>query len=493
MNVIIFCIQVMEVLKESVEPTIMNAVLKWNLPHEYSVIDSTPNSFHSMYVGNSYTAYAFLRKTCSQRINGKSLTSSAIISGIIGEDVVQFVVSPAIHFLPLDLSSAYILTLTAIWSRLLDLEQVATCSKVKEEEPEENNPISRNGYASSEYTRSIHKQLVEISLLSNIPTPLTYLTNESESRCKRIIQVLPYGKNFCDTQKSITVSSYHKDRHRRRNHRHHLRRCHFVSSGHASISLTSIARQTLSNFSSRLKSMVGLFLPDQNSVVAGDVQMLEDEVEYQEKKGSQLQLDDAHNIIYPSFYYNIPVSSKMPSHSEKSKEMTLLKNEVESSKQSESLNPLLWSSGGNVVTEHSSDEEVEVNISDNESDSSVDPEWDDLKPPSDLLPLIHMQLHSGAWPLVRPFSYAVGIPIDEIRKLPLVSKHNVRDNTEDGANFWSTALAVVCLEEHFAHLSSEWEIIAFKGRRWLECNQHVCSLTMDEVYNVARKLVIKQT
>ena len=482
-------------LKESVEPTIMNAMLKWNLPYEYSVIDNTPNSFHSMYVGNSYTAYAFLQKTCSQRINENSLTCSAIIFGKIGEDVVKFVVNPMIHFLtatPLDLSSAYILTQTAIWSKLLDLEQVATCS-IRKEEPEEKTSVSRNGYASSEYTHSIHQQLVEISLLTNIPTPLTYLTNESESRCRRIIQVLPYGKNICDTQKSVTVSSYHKDRHHRRNHRHHLRRCHFVSSGHASISFTSIARQTLSNFSSRLKSMVGLFLPDQSSVVAGDVQMLEDEVEYQEKKGSQLQLDNAHNIIYPSFYYNIPVASKMPPHSEKSKEMTVLRNEVESSKQSESPNPLLWSSGGSIVTEHSSDEEVEVNISDNESDSSVDPEWDDLKPPSDLLPLIHMQLYSGAWPLVRPFSYAVGIPIDEIRKLPLVSEHNVGESTEDGANFWSTALAVICLEEHFTHLSSEWEIIAFKGRRWLERNQHVCSLTMDEVYNVARKLVIKQT
>jgi hypothetical protein len=470
----------MEVLKESVEPTLMNTVLQWNLPREYSLIESTPQSFHNMYIGNSYTAYAFLRKACHS-INGKSLTTSAIISGIIGEDAIQFVVKPAfLTAAPLDSSSARIVTQTAIWSKIFDLEQVAICSRNKE--PNEKNTLLRNN---SEYSQSIHKQLVDISLLSNIQTPLTYLRSESEGGCKRIVQVLPCGKSICGTQENVAAYMYHKDRHRRRSHRHHLRRCHFVSSGHASISLTSIARQTLSNFSNRLKSMVGLFLPDQNTLDADDIQMLEDEVEYQEKKGFQLQLDDAHNIIYPAFYYNNPAAIKVPSHCEES-ETTMLTNEVDSSKPSESPNP-----GGNMAAEQFHDE-VEVNISDSGSDSSVDPEWDDLKPPSDLLPLIHMQLCSGAWPLVRQFSYAVGVPIDEIRNLPLVCEHNVRDYTEDEANFWSTALAIICLEEHFTHLSAEWEIIAFKGRSWLECNQRVCSLTMDEVYSTARKL-IKQT
>ena len=479
----------MEVLKESVEPIVRNAVLQWNLPDEYSLVNSTPNSFHNMYIGNSYTAYAFLRKTC-QSLNGKSLTSSAIISGIIGKDIIQFVVKPAIHFLAVtpDLSSTHIITQTAVWSKLLDLEEEVACSR--KGEPKEKTSHARNGCSSTECTQSLHKQLVEISVLSNIPTPLTYLTSESKNMCRRIIQVLPYGKGICAIQESKAVYlSYHKSSHRRRSHRHHLRRCHLVSPGHASISLTSVARQTFSNLSSRLKSMVGLFLPDQNSVSTDDVQMLEDEVEYQEKKGSRLQFDDSHNIIYPSFYYSIPVDSKMPSHGKESKEMTVLKNEMESTKQSESSNL----GGRSIIAEQFSDEEGEVNISDNESDSSVDPEWDDLRPPSNLLPLIHMQLCSGGWPLVRPFSYAVGIPINEIRKLPLVNEYNGRDSTEDGANFWSTALAVTCLEEHFSHLSAEWEIIAFKGRRWLERNRHVCSLTMDEVYSTARKLVIKQT
>ena len=464
----ILCMQVMEVLKESVEPTIMNTMLQWNLPDEYLLIESTPKSFHNMYVGNSYTAYAFLKKTCHS-INEKFLTSSAIISGVIGEDAIQLVVKPAVHVLttaPLDSDSARIVTQTAIWSKLFDLEQVATCSR--NEEPQEKTTLSRGG---CEYSKSIHKQLVDISLLSNIPTTLTYLISEREGRCKRVVQVLPYGKHVCATQKSVV---YRKDRHRRRSHRHHLRRCHFVSSGHTSISLTSIARQTLSNFSSRLKSMVGLFLPDHNTLDTDDIQMLEDEVEYQEKKGFQLQLDDAHNIIYPAFYYNIPAVTKVSSHSEES-QTTMLTNEVKSSKPSDPV---------------AENEEVEISISDNESDSSVDP---DLKPPSDHLPLIHMQLYSGAWPLVRQFSYAVGVPIDEIRNLPLVNECSIQDNyTEDEPNFWSTALAIICLEEHFTHLSAEWEIIAFKGRRWLERNQHVCSLTIDEVYNAARKL-IKQT
>ena len=464
-----------------------------------------------MYVGNSYTAFAFLQKACGDTVDGKALLSSASISGMIGEDKIQFVVKPAIHFLSVapDLNSTSVISQSAIWSKLVDLEQqAATCSRRKDEEPEEEKlSISQNSYTSTEYVWSIHKQLLEISLLSNIPTPLTYLTNEGVSGCRRILQILPYERSNHEARKSMTVvHARHKSRHLRRNHRHYhrhpIRRCHIPSS-HASISLTSIAMNTVSNVSSRLKSMIGLFLPDKNPVaVDDDVQMLEDEVEYQEKKGSQLQLDDAHNLVYPSFYYKIQVDSKA-SNVEKLKNLTLPKNEVSqqmySDENSKSLKPLLWSSGKSVVTECSSNEGDRVNISDTESDSSEDPDWEDLKSPSDLLPLIHMQLYSGAWPLIRPFSYAVGIPLDEIRKLPLNEKlpstaHDFSsEDIKDEANFWSTALAVTCLEERFAHLLIEWELIAIKGRSWLERNQHLCGLTMDEVYHVARKLVLKQT
>lgn len=492
----------MEVLKSSIQPTITNAVLEWNVPNGYSIIDSTPKDLHCMYVGSSYTAFAFLQvthhggPTC---VDKKSLTCSAVISGTVGEEKVQLVVKPTIHLLTAasqDMDSAFVVAQSAIWSKLMDLEQQAATCSIRGEPEEGKASVPRNDFANTECARSIHKKLVDISLLSNVPTPLTYLTNGSKSTSKRIVQVLPYERNSHDLQKDVTaIHSCHKSRHRRRNRRHYhpryVRRCHLMSSSHASISLTSIARNTLSNFSRRLKSMVSVFLPDVNPSIADDAQMLEDEVEYQEKKGSQLQMDISYNLVYPPFYYKVEIDSKLSARGrrEKVKEIPQPMDEVGSSINNESV---LQSSGGNVVTEHSSEE---VEISDTESDSSLDPEWDDLKAPKDILPLIHMQLHSGAWPLNRPFSYAVGVPLATIKKLPLIRKsleHAFCSDVEVEAHFWSTALAVACFEEHFPHLPSEWDIIAFKGRRWLEHNQSLCGLTLDEVHHIARKLVSKQ-
>ena len=260
--------------------------------------------------------------------------------------------------------------------------------------------------------------------------------------------------------------------------------------------------------------MVGVFLPETSPLGTGDVQMLEDEVEYQEKKGSQLQMDNCHNLVYPSFYYNDQTDCKTSAKimvQKSTQKACLVKNDTvnqgypnngcENGKPFPLLNPPVNS----VTAKHSSDDEDEVTISDTESDSSVDPDWDDLRRPSELLPLIHMQLFSGAWPLVRPFSYAVGVPLDEIRKLPLrneyIPSHSIAQQTfsssdmedETKAHFWTTALAITCFEEYFAHLPSEWELVAFKGKIWLEQNHYQCNLTMDEVYHIARRLVLKQS
>ncbi len=175
-------------------------------------------------------------------------------------------------------------------------------------------------------------------------------------------------------------------------------------------------------------------------------------------------------------------------------------------------------------------EDDEFTISDSESDSSVDPDWEDLRRPNELLPLIHMQLFCGAWPIVRAFSYAVGVPLEEIRRLPLraqpkatptdnainngldtqssptassasiigapVTSNNLsakKVDNEDSAHFWTTALAIACLEEYFTEFHSEWELVALKGQWWLQENASQTELSIDEVQRVARELVLRQS
>ena len=451
--------------------------------------------FHSMYVGNSYTAFAFLQRENDEDIVYED--GSATISGVVGKDDIQVVIKPTtiLHLDPeQEAKVTELLLQNAIWSKLVDLEQQVlvishTSGKIAcavQEEPLSKRLclIGSSGHCSSDADISVfRKQLLDISLQSNILSPLTYLRSENFSRT--VLQILPY-ESHTSRARSDGVEAYarHRARHHRRkyhHHRHHSRQ--------ASFSFATVARSTISSVSSHLKSVIGIFLPDSNLLAANDVQMLEDEVEYQEKKGSQLQLDSTFKLIYPPCYY----SSQDASLSSTNKETT---HQVDPGTVTDDGKPTPLH-GTSDTRMMSSDE---INISDTESESSLDPDWEGLKQPNDLLPLIYMQLFSGAWPLVRPFSYAVGVPLSEIRKLPLIidkqrvsSQTSTEDMKEQKANFWCTVLAISCLEEHFAHLFTEWELVAYKGKIWLEHNQDQCDLTLNEAYHIARRLVLKQS
>lgn len=456
-----------------------------------------------MYVGNSYTAFAFLRREHHEDIVYEDCcTGSATISGVVGKDDIQVVIKPTtvLHLDPeQEAKVTELLLQNAIWSKLVDLEHQALHTSGKSACAVQEEPLSKrlclngsSGHFSSDADISVfHKQLLDISLQSHILSPLTYLRSENFSRT--ILQMLPYESH---TTRAISHSAEayarHKARHHRRKYYHHHH--HFIPSRHASFSFATVARSTISSVSSHLKSVIGLFLPDTNLVPANDVQMLEDEVEYQEKKGSQLQLDSTFNLIYPPCYYSSQ-GAPFSSTNKKATHQMDLRTVTGDGKPI----PLHKTSDTRVISKHFSDE---INISDTESDSSLDPDWEGLKQPNNLLPLIYMQLFSGAWPLVRPFSYAVGVPLSEIRKLPLivdkqiVSPHppcSTEDIKEEKANFWCTVLAISCLEEHFAHLFTEWELVAYKGKIWLEQNQHQCDLTLNEAYQIARRLVLKQS
>ena len=152
--------------------------------------------------------------------------------------------------------------------------------------------------------------------------------------------------------------------------------------------------------------------------------------------------------------------------------------------------------GGGAGAMADGDNEDAVMGEDESSDSSVDPDWSELRPPSELLPLIHMQLFSGAWPMVRAFSYAVGVPLEELRKLPLKADCQggiELGNEEANLNFWATAVAVECLKEYFAPLHSEWALVAHKGQCWLEQNLHKTDFSIDRVQSISRSLVSRHS
>ena len=552
----------MEVLKDSLQPVLMNPILRWTPPEGYTVVDSTPRNPGTLYSGTSCTAFAFLKRTDAsddnvslQKRNPPISSGSATITGMVSGEQVEIEMGQVVlPNLTTEQNSELmsIFRQTAIWSKLCDLEmEVLTSSRKNSSHEEKLEPATKrlrlNGTITHETQNqstqltdsSPREHLIDSSLQSGIPCALTYFSSESWHRSgSRMVQILPYQQN-APPPPSIKASNHTENgivtpriSRKRKYHSHH--HCTEDSTMSSPFSIASLAKNTISSVGSTLKSVInattfGLICPDSNPPLENG-QRIDDQLEYQQNKGLQLYWDDERQeIVYPAIYYSGSLSPR-PSKGKRTKSHH--KNSKHTSATSV-LPPLFTSShphqmpvcnsngsflplngvavNGEADLEGGEDDHA---ISDSESDSSVDPDWDDLRRPNELLPLIHMQLYSGAWPMVRAFSFAVGVPLEEIRKLPLkkqLSAESRVNTTQEGglaasnavttneaeneskAHFWTTALAVACMEEYFTQLRPEWELIAYKGQTWLQQNAHRTDLTMEDVQRIAKELVLRQS
>ena len=552
----------MEVLTKSLEPTVTDTVLRWNPPEGYTVIDSTPKNLNSLYTGSTSTAYALLRKTMphSNGMSPRPLTDvvATIAGKVCGEQVEIPVHQAGLPLLTTNQSATFssMLVQGALWSKLNDLEMLAFSSSRKNsqnddklQEPAAKRPrlngMSHYNGGMKHCDTSTQEELVRVSLQSHIPCGLTHFQSSTEDQT--MTQILPYKRNASSSHNSILGTSKLPRPRQQVNRRHDRKGRHrgqlLKGRTPTQLSVSSFAKSTITAVGSTLKSMVGITF----GMVCGDVnqsmeigQTIDDELEYQTMKDSRIYWDDSEGgkLVYPPMYYQSRDSTgKSPSlHSSANK------SKQEKRNQNGTTTPLSLNSVYNQVpvmpsvvppplngitpatnTHHQqiptqavllqdavcTGEDDDFTISDTESDSSVDPDWGDLRRPNELLPLIHMQLFTGAWPMVRAFSYAVGVPLDEIRKLPLRdapctaqtiahsspnATHNQSSSEDDvKAHFWCTALALACFEEYFAHLRPEWELVALKGRLWLEQNLEHCQLSIVDICQTAKELVLRQS
>ena len=571
---VFFHAQVMEVLKDSMQPSMSNVMLQWHPPRGYTVVDSSPRNVGTLFSGNSYSAFAFLRKS-SPALNGTHdaqsdsvvPTGRASLTGLVNGEQVEVEVN-SVSLPPLtDVQSGEITSLlsqSATWSKICDLELQALCNSRKNshnEGSEDEPPAKKPRLNGTPHPRPppdtkqmsltenpLREELTELSMRSGILCPLTYL--QSETGTMRQIIPLPHSslsKPGKPTQApaATNVVTRVSPSIRYRKRKHHVSNHHHSTKPEAGFSLSLLAKNTFSAIGSTLKTMAnittfGLVGQESNPLVENG-QSIEDEIEYQEKRHSQLHWDDIRgNIVYPDIYYRSHPENTHHRHNGVTSSHTRSKrSHRHSSRHSKHAvlhenrhhhhhhhkrtvqppaAPLLHTAGFTPALEpptvvaaennHSAEEDDMLTISDTESDSSVDPDWEDLHKPSELLPLIHLQLFSGAWPLVRAFSYAVGVPLEEMRKLPLshgggeallcgnTQQHQTNGHSngdEKNAHLWATALAVTCLEEHFPQLRSEWEVVAHKGRRWIECEIQHTTLSLEQIHRTARELVQRRS
>ena len=534
----------MEVLKESLQPFLMDTEIKWRPPCGYSVVDSTPKSFGTIYSQQTQLAFAFLRRN-SNETNGNgsnddsALSPATIVGKLKGQEVkipVREAVLPPLTS-PQTSELASILGQVGMWSRLDELETLRLMSSLRKNstetdqddlEPKAKRP-RLNGEISpivnpSPSASELQEDMLKKSLESGIPCPFTFFEGSGKDG-RQITQVLPFSSQTTTGRNKNGI--VHQRRVSEKKRRYHRGVESQQQQNHLSSSIaSSLAKSTISAVSSSLGRLVSFITPDVNAGLHEEGNTIEDEVERQKRKGTQLYWDERQNEIkYPSMYYQNKSSSSGSGITQRNKHLyrTNFKplsnghhqalyhsNNTEMNGLSHSTSSLSESSSQRYAfdTSSSSDDEDDcMTISDSESDSSIDFDWNSLPKTREYLPMIQMQLFSGAWPMVHGFSYAVRVPLGEIWKLPLLNqesggmektsplrKGNPQDiDDETNAHFWTTALAVVCFRECFPEFESEWELIVQKGEAWIERNLDQCALGMNEVQAIAKELLFRKS
>lgn len=551
----------MEVLKESLDPFLMDTRIRWHPPEGYSVVDSSPKSLGTVFCNQTRLAFAFLKKTSrtssSPRGSGGSVPPATVLGSLEGAEVEIEIAEASLP----PLSPVQTTALTSIlvqvgqWSRLEELEiarLVSVSRKYSTEDEEESGLLEPkakrrrlNGEVVSSTTvplleHEIQRDLLQLSLESGIPCPFTFLLGTATDG-REIVQALPFkrpplpglhkkGKNG--------VIPHMTRKHPRKKHHHHLGGVASLGEPQHVSRAAALAKSTISAVSNSFMNLMNMFSPDPLLVEGGKT--IEDEVELQRSKKTQLFWDETKGEIkYPATYYQdssvssnsktFPLSTdsnchssaakppaKNSSHSLDTRNGRCLRTEGKMATAS-STSPLTQRYV--LDTSSSSDDEEDVTISDSESDSSLELDWESLPKTREYLPLIQMQLFSGAWPLVHEFCYAVRVPLGEIGKLPLRNQstaaaksaqprsassagsancfpvqRNCLQETDDeaAAHFWTTALAVVCFRECFPQFEEEWELIVRKGEEWLQNNLDQCTLCWPAVQTTAKELLFQK-
>ncbi len=191
----------MEVLKECLNPFLMEAAIQWKPPPGYSVVDSTPKYFGALYTHQSYLAFAFLKRTTTIA-NGESgkngdnstepLASAATMLGRLrGQEVklpIEAATLPSLTSVQ-NAELASILGRIGKWAKLSELEilRLQSISRKKSTEREEDQdppkakrPRLNEGtlihnqlspYLSMPSPNKVEEDMLKLSMDSGIPCP----------------------------------------------------------------------------------------------------------------------------------------------------------------------------------------------------------------------------------------------------------------------------------------------------------------------------------
>ena len=523
-----FHLQVIETLKTSLQPALLKATIHWTPPSGYTIVDTIPRSFDTVFPNVTYSAFAVLqKKQDNSSIDSPCPISMATLSGKLAGSEKSFAISncAAFHIRGdggVHLEFAEAILKACAWAKIHSLEEdclrFRANKTVNDEgttgcEPMQKKP-RLNGASSvsvpSSPVRSLHllrDELQAYSMCSGVPCSLA---RHQAVGASGMCHMTPLPAHAHQHNSSHTASPLPRKMASQRSMRASRKRTasgSFASSFLSSISLSSLARSTVSTVSSAAKTAAniasfGLLSFDEPDVSIEAGERIEDQLYYQNKK-DRLHWDDQHQLVYPKFYFSSSSNASHSSTTNSPESRAQLRNGQSTSISPPSECQEFASSDANSVAENAlksttqGNKETFPTPSKQSLSGSVcaSGSSEGIRIPCSFIPLVEMQLVSGAWPLVQPVLCATGISLATIRNLHVPSDHTHSNhfhgsngiNSSSEGHVWATAIAIACLQENYSQYKSEWELVALKGELWL--SKH-CKSPSD-IHMHARDLISK--
>ena len=537
----------MEVVKLCLQPPVTDVAVSWSSSNTGYTVERPFQSPPTVWFpGMVQTCFTTLTKAPHSYKNGGNISlTPPTVTGFLSNERVQ-AAAELNHEKAMPLSDRGVALLkNAAWFKMQSLnDELLTCSKNKRtsnransDEPPPSKKPKLNGSFEQRNRSSIIEEIIAISLTSKVSFyPYTHFQSSLESddaEEQEVCQLLPWnGPRKAGSHLRVSTPSsisYQGVRPRKRS-RHSHNSSHFPSP--MIPSLSSIAKRTVSSFSSAFKTAVniatfGLVNMEESNQEGGE--RIEDQVYYQTQE-DRIHWDEHNRLVLPKCYYkshshtedgasnlNPDVSTEIEHHLNKGNflqsqghcsnvnEKLFSEQHSDESTSDSNIDEKLLSADSLVMEIHEGENKIseethrvmenEETFEEGTADSSIyfsSVDNFDIRP--DYMGLVQLQLPSGAWPLVSAISPALGIPMATILKLPTNDKlsHSEQDDKkagEVGGDIWASLLALTCLKMNFEHFKMEWDLLVMKGEAWFNENKDLIPLSASEAKVMAASFV----
>ena len=474
----------MEVFQTCLKPTLQNLSVTWCPPSGFTNTDtshlSLPSHLSPGLICNKMSILTKVSNTSSNN-DTSSFDSSVTITGSFQKQQAKEAIQCTISSVPeKDYTEATIAMLQhSAWYQMSVLEEkLLQPQHQREEILEDDNgspPAKKpciNGIIQSDHD-AIREELVKISLMSGVPCfPYTYFQSLSSSS---LVQILPWNesKPLAVQNDPNLLSVYVPIRKRPRSKVSSTAVPSMLPS--LSFSFTSFAERTASAINSIVKASVnvvsfGLVNLDNDASMEIGGHRIEDQ-EYYQKQADYMHWDKDGQLILPKCYYiseggneNLAANNDKPQLPFKEDTTSDFKNVSEQQ-------------------QHLPGFDYKI---------SPDMKLEDCSLQAYYIPLIQMQLPSGAWSLSPALAAVINVPLTDILQLPVSNGHSSHYSSDSGKNQghgWATALALAFLQFHYSSLKLEWNLIAYKANQWLISNKDCIPLPISEVNKTSLQLI----